>query len=56
MTPRTIRLLVVILTLSVLVTPPAAEAQLPGKVYRIGYIAPGAGPSVLTETLSSRVA
>jgi putative ABC transport system substrate-binding protein len=50
MTPRTIRLLVVILTLSVLVTPPAAEAQLPGKVYRIGYIAPGAGPSVLTET------
>jgi putative ABC transport system substrate-binding protein len=50
MTRRTIRLLVVILTLSVLVAPPAAEAQLPGKVYRIGYIAPGAGPSVLTET------
>jgi putative tryptophan/tyrosine transport system substrate-binding protein len=50
MTRRTIRLLVVILTLSVLVAPPAVEAQVSGKVYRIGYIAPGAGPNVLTET------
>jgi putative tryptophan/tyrosine transport system substrate-binding protein len=38
------------LALDILVAPRTAQAQPPGKVYRIGYIAPGAGPSVLTET------
>jgi putative tryptophan/tyrosine transport system substrate-binding protein len=49
MTHRTIALLLT-LALGLLVAPLAAKAQPPGKVYRIGYIAPGTGPSVLTET------
>jgi putative ABC transport system substrate-binding protein len=36
--------------LGTLVALRAAEAQPPGKVYRIGYISPGTGPSGLTET------
>jgi putative ABC transport system substrate-binding protein len=49
MTRRVIGFLVT-LALGLLVAPLAAKAQPPGKVYRIGYIAPGTGPSVLTET------
>jgi putative ABC transport system substrate-binding protein len=40
----------VTLALGLLVAPLAATTQPPGKVYRIGYIAPGTGPNVLTET------
>src|SRR5712691_9186562 len=45
----TIRLIVT-LAFTILVAPLAAKAQPPGKVCRIGYISPGAGPGVLTET------
>jgi putative ABC transport system substrate-binding protein len=49
MTRRLIGFLVT-LALGILVAPLASNAQPPGKVYRIGYIAPGTGPNVLTET------
>jgi len=42
--------LLVTFALSLFGVPLAAEAQQAGKVYRIGYISPGPGPGVLTET------
>jgi len=45
----------VTLTLSLLAAPPAAEAQPPGKVYRIGYLsavsAPGPRDAAFLEAL-----
>jgi putative ABC transport system substrate-binding protein len=40
----------ILFALSLLPMPRAAEAQHAGKVYRIGYISPGPGPGVLTDT------
>ncbi len=43
------------LTLGTLFAPLPAEAQKTGRVYRIGDIAPDAGPSVLTEAFRQRL-
>jgi len=42
---------IVMLTLSLLAAPLATEAQPPGKVYRIGYLAPDSPPAHLWEAL-----
>ena len=52
---RTISKLSLVVAVSILAAPPAADAQQAGKVYRIGYLSSGSSTSTTIETFRQRL-